>query len=217
MENRTILLNTQLTNASKKFYKSCEQIKIIKQHISDLMNMFSYCDQKINRLNREQVANSSQTVSISTSMPTVANDRRTDTFSTRDHTYSSTSALVNDDIEDFVNDEGTYDASTKKKHLSVLRESIRQQIENLQGVKTAYFMYAHRKADEITKLQCELYGEETVMAAYSSSPDLYSSHEDSVNENNHDDNLNQPIQDGNEASVSNWSSSNNQAIEYFTD
>lgn len=46
------------------------------------------------------------------------------------------------------------------------KESIRQQIEILQCIKTVYTIYAHEKADEINQLQCELYGEDAVRAAY---------------------------------------------------
>lgn len=46
------------------------------------------------------------------------------------------------------------------------REMIRQKIEALQDFKNIVFMYAHQKADEITKIQCELYGEEAVRDAY---------------------------------------------------
>lgn len=46
------------------------------------------------------------------------------------------------------------------------REMIRQKIEALQDFKNIVFMYAHQKADEITKLQCELYGEDAVRDAY---------------------------------------------------
>ena len=68
--------------------------------------------------------------------------------------------------------EATYNSATYTTHstnnfnVSIFKESIRQQIENLQSVKTAYLMYAHSKADEITRLQCELYGEEAVRVAY---------------------------------------------------
>jgi hypothetical protein len=63
--------------------------------------------------------------------------------------------------------------TTNTFNTSIFKESIRQQIENLQSVKTAYYMYAQKKADEITRLQCELYGEEAVRIAYeNASPDV---------------------------------------------
>lgn len=175
MENRTMLLNTQLSIASKKFYKSCEQIKVIKQHISELMSMFSYCEQEMSRLSQEQV------------------------------TQTQTQTLI---------------PTTTKKHLSVFRESIRQQIENLQGVKTAYFTYAHRKADEITKLQCELYGEDTVIAAYGNGNSYNSSDSDTVidhsNSSPSDDIEIGQDEQTNSTSPPNWSTNNNQVIEYLT-
>ena len=173
-----MLLNTQLSIASKKFYKSCEQIKVIKQHISELMSMFSYCEQEMSRLSQEQ----QQQQVTQTLIPTT---------------------------------------TTTKKHLSVFRESIRQQIENLQGVKTAYFTYAHRKADEITKLQCELYGEDTVIAAYGNSNvnGYNSSDSDTVIE--HSNSPSDDIEIGqdeqtNSSTTVNWSANNNQVIEYLT-
>lgn len=180
MENRTMLLNTQLSIASKKFYKSCEQIKVIKQHISELMSMFSYCEQEMSRLSQEQQQVHTQTLIPATTV------------------------------------------TTTKKHLSVFRESIRQQIENLQGVKTAYFTYAHRKADEITKLQCELYGEDTVIAAYgngsvngynSSDSDTVIEHSNSSSSDHIE--IGQDEQT-NSTSPPNWSTNNNQVIEYLT-
>jgi len=67
----------------------------------------------------------------------------------------------------------TTTTTTNTFNTSIFKESIRQQIENLQSVKTAYYMYAQKKADEITRLQCELYGEEAVRIAYeNASPDV---------------------------------------------
>ncbi len=80
----------RLENISMKFVKACDQIKLIKQRISELINMFSY---------------------------------------------------------DSNNSECSLNATFK--------ETIRQQIDNLQNIKNAYFLYAHRKADEINKLQCK--------------------------------------------------------------
>ena len=54
--------------------------------------------------------------------------------------------------------------------VNVSKDMIRQKIETLQDFKNIVFVYAHQKADEITKLQCELYGEEAVRDAYDNSP-----------------------------------------------
>lgn len=111
--NVNFILNEQrLAKASNKFLKACDQIKILKQRIAELIAMFTYYDPQ------------------------------SSTFQNQKNTLET----------DF--------------NVSRLRESVRQQIENLQGIKTAYFMYAHQKADEITKLQCELYGEDAVREAY---------------------------------------------------
>lgn len=60
------------------------------------------------------------------------------------------------------------------------RETLRQKIETLQNFKNIFYMYAHRKADEITKIQCELYGEDTVRSAYDGS--TVSTSEQEINE-----------------------------------
>ncbi len=49
------------------------------------------------------------------------------------------------------------------------REMVRQKIETLQNFKTIFFKYAHQKAEEITKIQVELYGDEAVQEAYQNS------------------------------------------------
>jgi hypothetical protein len=112
--NVSMVINEQrLTKASKKFLKACDQIKILKQQIAELIAMFTYYDPQSSKFQNAQ-------------KNTLENDF----------------------------------------NITRLRESLKQQIENLQGIKTAYFIYAHRKADEITKLQCELYGEDAVREAY---------------------------------------------------
>ncbi len=80
----------RLENVSMKFVKACDQIKLIKQRISELINIFT-------------------------------------------HDTSNSECSLN----------------------ATFTETIRQQIENLQSIKNAYFLYAHRKAAEINKLQCE--------------------------------------------------------------
>lgn len=99
----------ELEKATKKFTKSCDQIKLLKQRITELIKMFSY----------------------------------TETLDGLPVTSERPSFNKN-----------------------VFNETIRQQIENLQSIRSAYVMYAHKKADEITKLQCELYGEDAVREAY---------------------------------------------------
>jgi hypothetical protein len=122
-------LNNELVHASKKFARACEQIKILKQRIAELIRMFSYSSEQ-------------------SQITTTANNNN--------NTVESPNANNNNNF-----------------NANIFKESIRQQIENLQSVKTAYFMYAHRKADEITRLQCELYGEDTVRASYeNASPEV---------------------------------------------
>lgn len=114
-----INLNYRLEHASKKFSKACDQIKLLKQRIAELIQMFSYCEHQ-----------QQQSIELTTRLQTCA-------------------ALQQNNL-----------------NVNLLKETVRQQIENLQSIKTAYFMYAHKKADEITKLQCELYGEDAVREAY---------------------------------------------------
>ena len=56
-------------------------------------------------------------------------------------------------------------------NVNLSREMVRQKIESLQNFKNVFFTYAHQKADEITKIQCELYGEDAVRNAYDSPVD----------------------------------------------
>ena len=58
------------------------------------------------------------------------------------------------------------DETAHDLNLNRNRETLRQKIETLQNFKNIFYMYAHRKADEITKIQCELYGEDAVRNAY---------------------------------------------------
>lgn len=190
MDTKSIVLNSQLANASKKFYKSCEQIKVIKQRIAELVGVFTYCEQEINRMNQS----SSESSSLSTSTTSSPSSRfHLNTSSSISNTSSSSQSSTNasefsdhsDELDyswfpassdhvELIDDDSAFPAfvnavatdGASRHHMSAFRESIRQQIENLQCVKTAYFMYAHRKADEITRLQCELYGEDAVREAY---------------------------------------------------
>ncbi|RNA42052.1 hypothetical protein BpHYR1_037135 [Brachionus plicatilis] len=98
-----------LQKATKKFTKSCDQIKLLKQRIAELIKMFSFTE------NLDALSLTSERASF---------------------------------------------------NKNLFNETIRQQIENLQSIRTAYIMYARKKADEITKLQCDLYGEDAVQEAY---------------------------------------------------
>jgi len=46
---------------------------------------------------------------------------------------------------------------------NVSREMVRQKIETLQNFKTIFFKYAHQKAEEITKIQVELYARSLIL------------------------------------------------------
>lgn len=171
MDTKSILLNNKLAHASKKFYKSCDQIKLIKQRISDLIGVFTYCEQEINRLS--QLSNSE----ANGNNQSIRNDHN---YNLIDPNLVSMNVL---DVRNGSNSSGStsseYEESIPRRtskeincnskattHINIFRDQIRQQIESLQCVKTVYFMYAHRKADEITKLQCEIYGEDAVREAY---------------------------------------------------
>lgn len=171
MDTKSILLNNKLAHASKKFYKSCEQIKLIKQKISELIGVYAYCDQEINRLSQIETNSSSnkENGGGGASIRSVQQhfEQEFSTTSTNNISSGSISSEYDDNNDnDDAMSKRLSSSSNKIAHFNVFREQIRQQIENLQSVKTAYFMYAHRKADEITKLQCELYGEDAVREAY---------------------------------------------------
>lgn len=171
MDNITKVLNERLAQASKKFSKACDQIKLLKQRIAELIKIFSYCDQ----------SNNHQQIFASESSPTP-------TVST------ATSTPVTDDNQTYLNLISKNDQlilNEKNANINLFKETIRHQIENLQSIKTAYFMYAHKKADEITKLQCELYGEDAVREAYEmASPEALlpasASNHESENEDSND-------------------------------
>ena len=123
MNDLSVTLNDRLAQASKKFTKACDQIKVLKQQLA-----------------------------VNTALFTDYNDL-----------LESPSAHT--DRQDFHceldDDEFNYQLS---------REMLRQKIETLQNFKTIFFMYAHQKAEEITKIQCELYGEDAVREAYEANP-----------------------------------------------
>lgn len=201
MDTKSIVLSSELASASRKFYKSCEQIKVIKQRIGELVDVFAYCEQEINRIRTKATttgiahshnhASSSALTSCSQTPSSTSVLVESASSSSRDsrlanlnmsNNTSSSSFNYSDDLDyadraDLFQDcdemnvvvfsSSENDPSlSSSSHMSAFRESIRQQIENLHCVKTAYFMYAHHKADEITRIQCELYGEDAVREAY---------------------------------------------------
>ena len=103
-DESTSELIKRLKKESNKFVKACDQIKLVKNRISELLNLFN---------------------------------------------------------------EQQHGESTNQMKKS---EKLRLEIESLQSIKSAFFLYANRKADEITRLQCELYGEEAVRMAYDTAP-----------------------------------------------
>jgi hypothetical protein len=159
-------LNDQLVHASKKFAKACDQIKILKQRIAELLRMFSYCDPSL----------------PSNNYNTNANNYTNNTNSTNNSLNTATQ--ISDTNTNF--------------NTNVFKDTIRQQIETLQSVKTAYFIYAQKKADEITRLQCELYGEDAVRIAYeNASPEALISA--SSNDNQSQEQQQQQDQNNNES------------------
>lgn len=80
--------------------------------------------------------------------------------------------VLNSDNDDQVAAETSIERlSRRRNHLNAFKESIRQQIENLQCIKTAFLIYADRKADDIFKIQVDLFGEERVRQAYEQATD----------------------------------------------
>lgn len=136
MSSLNMSLNDRLAQASKKFTKACEQIKLIKQQISEYIGMFAYNDGS--QFSSDSILSTQQQLLINGGH----------LFQTNNSTTQQ-----NDDFNH-----------------NIARENIRQKIETLQNFKSIFFMYAHQKAEEITKLQCELYGEEAVREAYDMAP-----------------------------------------------
>lgn len=139
MSSLNMSLNDRLAQASKKFTKACEQIKLIKQQISEYIGMFAYNDGS--QFSSDSILSTQQQMLINGGH----------LFQTNNSTTTTTQQ--NDDFNH-----------------NIARENIRQKIETLQNFKSIFFMYAHQKAEEITKLQCELYGEEAVREAYDMAP-----------------------------------------------
>ena len=161
-------LNDQLVHASKKFAKACDQIKILKQRIAELLRMFSYCDPSLASNNNNNINNYNTNTNNYTNNTTSNNNSNINN--------NNNSNYINPNSTSTQTSETTTTSTTTNSNTfnaSVFKDTIRQQIETLQSVKTAYFMYAQKKADEITRLQCELYGEDAVRLAYeNASPDV---------------------------------------------
>lgn len=138
--NNTVL-NQRLEHASKKFVKALNQIKLLKKRIAELIAVFSYCD------------------------PATGN-----TFNNNSNENNSNRSNNANYLDDYDENDDDDESTSSSINVNLYKESIRQQIENLQSIKSAYFLYAQKKADEITKLQCDLYGEEAVREAYETAP-----------------------------------------------
>ena len=161
MNDLSVTLNDRLAQASKKFTKACDQIKVLKQQLAVNTALFTDYNDLLES-------------------PSAHTDRQD----------------FHCDLDD---DEFNYQLS---------REMLRQKIETLQNFKTIFFMYAHQKAEEITKIQCELYGEDAVREAYSEanptaqqdSHPLDSSNEaEQINDSNTDDTFEFQHEDDNNA------------------
>ena len=98
---------------------------------------------------------------------------------------------------------------TSSINYTLFKQHLSFKLDSLKNVQSAYFVYAHRKADEITRLQCEIYGEEAVREAYETAPpevlvpvdthDQTSNQETNINEETTNDN------ESNEEEETNWS------------
>ncbi len=141
--NMSLTLNDRLAQASKKFTKACEQIKLLKQQISEYIGMFTYNDGLGPFDSNDSLASVTQQQSAMNGYLIQSN-------------RSILSNHILNNTDDF--------------NHNLARENIRHKIEALQNFKSIFFMYAHQKAEEITKLQCELYGEEAVREAYDMAP-----------------------------------------------
>jgi hypothetical protein len=75
-------------------------------------------------------------------------------------------------------------SSSSSSSGELVKEHVRREIESLQSVKSVYLAYAYKKADEITRLQCDLYGEDMVREAYQQqADDAQPSNNQQTNEN----------------------------------
>ena len=174
--NMSLTLNDRLAQASKKFSKACEQIKLLKQQISEYIGMFTYND-------GSQLSESSFNIN---------NNNNNNNSNQDEHQIALNGYLIqsNNNIHNYSN--------LNDFDHRLARENIRQKIETLQNFKSIFFMYAHQKAEEITKLQCELYGEEAVREAYDMAPPevlipATNNNDTTTTNNNNNDNLNEEI------------------------
>ena len=150
----SINLNDRLVRTSKKFTKACDQIKLLKQRIAELIAVFTYCDPTV-------VNNSNTNINVNNNLNLNNSNYINNNYNNNDN---------NNNSNNNINNNTTNLTCINDYNVNLFKESIRQQIENLQSIKTAYFIYAHHKADEITKLQCEIYGEAAVREAYEQAP-----------------------------------------------
>ena len=166
----------RLNRASKKFLKACDQIKQIRKRIAELASMYSSFEKQHQQQYQLQLMQQHHQNDASSSLSATHLDDNSGQHSSI--STSSTPSATN------VNTTSAENSSTTI-NVNRFRETVRQQIENLQSIKSVYFIYANTKADEITRLQCELYGEDAVRMAYETSnaadtsPSSSSSHHNS--------------------------------------
>jgi len=70
-------------------------------------------------------------------------------------------------------------------NVNTSREILKEKINTMQNFTSVFLMYAHQKADEIAKIQCQLYGDDAVRNAYENI-----STEAPENHNNNNNNFN---------------------------
>jgi hypothetical protein len=126
-------ISERLAHSSRKFARTCDQIRMLKRRISELIGLYGYYE----------------------NMPSSSGAASVDAHAT---SASATNAIEVAAV--------TESANSTSESGELIKEFVRREIESLQRVKSAYLMYAYRKADEITRLQCELYGEDAVREAY---------------------------------------------------
>ena len=119
-----------LAKASKKFLKSCDQIKVINNKISELYEAYSQCDDD-ETFSADTTTTSTESTSSSVINPLTSFYTKHD----REHMH-------------------TLNRSFKAQ---LMKDFLLQQIENLKSLKQIYLIYARRKATEITHMQNELY------------------------------------------------------------
>jgi hypothetical protein len=130
-------LSDLLEKSSKKFLKSCDEIKIINKKLSHLLNSYTQCEEEIT--NQEKWNEQ--------------NDTKSTTNNNKDPFF------LRHDLE-------RLEFMSQNFKCDLMRNFLSQEIEHLKNMKQVYLIYARRKASEITQLQNELYGEEAVQEAY---------------------------------------------------